>query len=55
MPGGGDFVSFFSTRRTEFCTWKAVPEAGILAEKISSLGVSLGGMITGQIDTCIRC
>ena len=22
-------------------------------EKISGLGVSLGGMVTGQIDTCI--
>ena len=40
MPGGGDFVSFF-------------PGAGILTEKISGPAVSPGGMVTGQIDTCI--
>ena len=26
MPGGGDFVSFFSTRWLEFCTEKLSPE-----------------------------
>ena len=33
--------------------WKAVPRAGILMEKISGPGISPGGMVTGQIDTCI--
>ena len=35
--------------------WKAVPGAGILTEKISGPAVSPGGggMVTGQIDTCI--
>ena len=33
---------------------KAVPGAGILTEKISGPAVSRGGgMVTGQIDTCI--
>ena len=32
---------------------KTVPGAGILTEKISGPGVSPGGMVTGQIDTCI--
>ena len=28
MPGGGDFVSFFSTRGPEFCTEKLSPGQG---------------------------
>ena len=28
MPGGGDFVSFFSTRGSEFCTEKLSPGQG---------------------------
>ena len=28
MPGGGDFVSFFSTRGPEFCTEKLSPGRG---------------------------
>ena len=28
MPGGGDFVSFFSTRGLEFCTEKLSPGQG---------------------------
>ena len=28
MPGGGDFVSFFSTRGPEFSTEKLSPERG---------------------------
>ena len=54
MPGGGDFVSFFPTRGPEFCTEKLSPGRGILTEKISGPAVSPGGgMVTGQIDTCI--
>ena len=53
MPGGGDFVSFLPTRGPEFCTEKLSPGAGILTEKISGSAVSTGGMVTGQIDTCI--
>ena len=33
--------------------WKAVPEAGIMMKKINGPGVSPGGMVTGQVDTCI--
>ena len=57
MPGGGDFVLFFSTRGRSFAL-KSCPGAGILTEKISGPGVSLEGgrgMVTGQIDTCIIC
>ena len=52
MPGGGDFVSFFSTRGPEFCTEKLSPGRGILTEKISGRE-SARGVVTGQIDTCI--
>ena len=44
MPGGGDFCFVFLTWGPEFCT-----------EKISGPAVSPGGMVTGQIDTCIMC
>ena len=55
MPGGGDFVSFFFDLGAGVLHWKAVPGAGILTEKISGPAVSQGGggMVTGQIDTCI--
>ena len=52
MPGGGDFVWFFRPGGRRFAL-KAVPGAGILMEKISGPAVSPGGMVTGQIDTCI--
>ena len=56
MPGGGDFVSFFRPGGRSFAL-KSCPRAGILTEKISGSGVSPGGggggMVTGQIDTCI--
>ena len=42
MPWGGDFVHF-STRGPEFWTEKLSPGAGILTEKISGLGLALGG------------
>ena len=42
----------FLTWGPEFCT-KTVPGVGILTEKISGPGVSLGGMVTGQIDTFV--
>ena len=32
MPGGGDFVSFFSTRWPEFCT-ESCPQGGDFDEK----------------------
>ena len=53
MPWGGDFVSFFRPGGRSFAL-KSCPRAGILTEKISGPGVSPGGMVTGQIDTCIR-
>ena len=48
MPGSGDFVSFFFTRGPEFCTEKLSTGR---TEKISGPGG--GGVVTGQIDTCI--
>ena len=42
MPGGGDFVSIFSTRGPEFCTKKLSP-VGDLTEKISWQGSQPGG------------
>ena len=52
MPRGGDFVSFFRPRGRSFAL-KTVPGVGILTGKISGPGVSPGGMVAGQIDTCI--
>ena len=54
MPGGGDFVSFFRPGGWSFAL-KNCPGVEILTEKISGPAVSLGGMVTGQIDTCISC
>ena len=48
MPGGGDFILFFRPGGRSFAL-KNCPGAGILTEKISG-----PGMVTGQIDTCIR-
>ena len=48
MPGGGDFVSFFRPWGRSFAL-KSCPGVGILTEKINGPG----GMVTGQIDTCI--
>ena len=55
-PGGGGilFRFVFSDPGAGVLHWKAVPGAGILTEKISGPAVSPGGMVTGQIDTCIR-
>ena len=53
MPRGGDFVSFFFTRGPEFCTEK-LPRGGDFDGKIYWPGGG-GGMVTGQIDTCITC
>ena len=53
MPGGGDFASFFRPG-AGVLYWKSVPGAGILTEKMSGPAVSPGGMVTSQIDTCIR-
>ena len=47
-PGVGIFVSFFSTRGPEFCT-ESCPRGGGFDGKNSGPG----GMVTGQIDTCI--
>ena len=54
MPGGGDFCFVFRPG-AGVLHWKAVPGVGILMEKISGPGVSPwgGGVVTGQIDTCI--
>ena len=54
-PGVGIFVRFvFSTREPEF-SLKSCPRGGDLDGKISGPEVSPGegGMVTGQIDTCI--
>ena len=48
-PGVRIFVSFFRPG-ARVLHLKAVPGAGILMEKNSGPG----GMVTGQIDTCIR-
>ena len=52
MPGVRIFFGFFDPRHRVLHS-KAVPGVGILMEQISGLGVSKGGMVTGQIDTCI--
>ena len=52
MPGGGDFVLFFPTRGQEFCT-ESCPRGWDFDGKNSGPAVSPGGMVTGQIDTCI--
>ena len=50
---GIEILFSFSTRGRGFAL-KSYPGAEILSEKISSPGVSPGGgMVTGQIDTCI--
>ena len=52
-PGVG-ILFRFSAPGAGVLHWKAVPGAGILTEKISGLAVSPGGgMVTGQIYTCI--
>ena len=52
MPGVGISVSFFRPGGRSFAL-KSCPGAGILTEKISGPGGQPGGMVTGQIDTCI--
>ena len=52
MPGGGDFVSFFRPGGRSFAL-KSCPHGGDFGGKISGPGVSPGGMVTCQIDTCI--
>ena len=53
MPWGGDFVSFFRPGGRSFAL-KSCPRGGDFDGKISGPGVSPGGMVTCQIDTCIR-
>ena len=55
MPGGGDFVSFFRRGGRSFAL-KSCPRGGDFDGKISGPAVSPGGggMVTGQIDTCIK-
>ena len=53
MPGGGDFVSFFRPGGRSFAL-KSCPRGGDFDGKISGPGVRPGGMVTGQIDTCIK-
>ena len=52
--GVGIFVSFFWPGGRSFAL-KSCPGGGVLTEKISRPAVSLagGGMVSGQIDTCI--
>ena len=49
---GVEILFSFSTRGPGFCTEK-LSRGGDFVGKISSPGVSPGGMVTGQIDTCI--
>ena len=51
-PGLGIFVSFFWPRGRSFAL-KSCPGGGDFDGKISGPAVSPGGMVTGQIDTCI--
>ena len=54
MPGVGIFVSFFRPGCRSFAL-KSCPGVGDFDGKNSGPGVSPGGgMVTGQIDTCIR-
>ena len=54
MPRGGDFCFAFSTRGQSFAL-KSCPGAVILMEKLVAWGSAWrGGMVTSQIDTCIR-
>ena len=53
MPGGGDFCFVFRPGGRSFAL-KSCPEDGDFDGKISGPGLSPGGgMVTGQIDTCI--
>ena len=54
MPWGGDFVSFFPTRGPEFCTEKLSLGRGFWRKKLVVRQSARGGMVTGQIDTCIN-
>ena len=53
MPGGGDFVSFSRPGGRSFAL-KNCPRGGGFDEKnYLPGGQPGGGMVTGQIDTCI--
>ena len=43
----------FSTQGPEFCTEKLSPGWRIWRKKLVALGLARGGMVTGQINTCI--
>ena len=54
-PGVGILFRFFSDPGAGVLHWKAVPGAGILTEKlVARQSARGGGMVTGQIVTCIR-
>ena len=53
MPGGGEFCFVFSTWGPEFCTEKLSRGGDFDGKKLVALGSPRGGMVTGQIDTCI--
>ena len=54
MPGGGDFVSFFLPGGRSFAL-ESCPQGGDFdGKKLVTQGSAPGGgMVTGQIDTCI--
>ena len=52
MPWGGDFVSFFRPGGQSFAL-KSCPRGGDFDGKNQWPGGQPGGMVTGQIDTCI--
>ena len=51
MPGGGNFASFFRPGGRNFAL-KSCPRGGDFDLKLVARGLA-GGMVTGQIDTCI--
>ena len=52
-PGVGILFRFFPTRGPEFCTEKLSPGRGFRWKKLVARQSARGGMVTGQIDTCI--
>ena len=55
MPGGWGFCFVFSTRGPEYCTKKLSPGRGFWRKKLVAPGLTPGGgVVTGQIDTCIN-
>ena len=54
MPGGGDFCFVFSTRGRSFALKSCPRDEDFDGKNWWPGGQPEGGMVTGQIDTCIR-